>query len=1819
MAESPPSDEVVREALQMFEGLDAALAAAMLDSGAYSGQLVGLLWQSWSQEFRTTVLREVQPDTREALVCEIDDVPRLTEALLDSLGVDEAKALMNVLMRKAKADGAVSLKTRVVALTRSLIKPHAVENRDHISTVPSPPLPLSAKPSPPPPAINFPSPLQPSSVSGHANQKPALPSKVVAAANSLVRPILAAQAPQPALRPPNGNDHSHSHDPPSAASPTHPRPPQSNLPINCSTESFNSPLPDRGSATRESPIPSPSAEKDVLMPVLATERSSPQPEQVAARRIDPGLARTARTSPPRSETPLDRGGPPTSPPSPPSPTVPPVDELFQAEEDREEEVVESSEHASELENDASAEAASAPATLEQGDEDARFHPKGWTAELNAKKVAEWDLEHAIDHNRRHTASARTEWMYQSRLKGIACILPNTLLCQPLTGGSSTDRTDEEYEELTASEFQKFASIPPVIRKEAGMVFNKTSKFDFEARVLLGLVAFKYCKMEPEEGRRYMVKSLTRLENRLPDISPSHPKRRIDNDGPEAVRRWWNDIKTWITTVAGKMRKLFDEKGNSVELLMVSKKATKYDPAELLGRKRAGVAYNIWGATDQGTTICNPLIKKALDQWVKENPKAAEDGRKIGQKALWFSQKIRRAQFLKQSDEVQKQFHKEAKTPDVPQTDEQRQAGTEACLPYLVHILDQAAVLLGMHIVVFMSGKTLGAGVPIIVKEFTNSEVDSTPFLEEGSVGDRAKAEYVSFAAKYHQADPAQIRVYDRSAADTIEKGGPEETIAATNKSSSPVKSTQTAKSMHRLFDPSPTLKKRGPRGDFMSKFLSKWFTRVFGGKINWSKVSRNNSQFIDLSRLPKDKDGRTVPLMNPTAMPDEAFEFYWDHLLQSTRGQLPENDRFLWHGEDLHFNLPAVKPPVDSSVHVAGEQAAKTQLGKRKRGSERRSGKQGAKAAKRSGKKRQSTTRYSDDDEDGEDFMELIQEVELGELGKKPNSQARHLRPCKKSLNQAVVAEDVDPGRESSLSGSDDDYAPEEEEKVDYSQGSMEAEHLPAVEEEEERLSEDGDHGLGEEAAEGTANLEVGDSVSGVHDVAKEVTETGDHGLGEEMVDQGVGAGAAKVDDVAEEIMFAGEEDSRSSSLEATTLPQGVPADEASDVLLAGDESMDWGPHSSAAVEEDRPLTEILLDAPTSRPSSLESPAWLRFMKSLHLWGRKLAGLSPQSQKIALSPDKVSGCTVPIPAALTSAVAIMQTWVSFQQLDPRTPEISVAVHPHLGLESVTPRHHIRQAVEVILDVTKPLPTAKILEVNLHISSVAIEALYTHFELGLVRFLLDLTHTSDTVRFSDVELLSPLRLASFILDRFVVILAGVAVVRYMEAFLGGAVEEWVRKARLEPSVGSMWRALKLLWSPAVESLSRAISVGREDLFVVKWAESHLPFPTYSILRHILVSPAWWQAPQSGVPQAFRFGTKQTLFSPLLEEIILACNWSLLTFLDRSMVLLLLFACAVQLSEDGAKEDIVRFTELLGSLWSAVNRSGTEEGPLAPLYFHDEAATAEVDDWIAVWASEKIMVVQTENALDLDIPPATPPIPPERPSQGLSEVSAGSAGRPETPTPPTTKFSHEVPQAQPTTTPVPSPTGSQVALNKSTANQDSGGEAVIEDTEDVPRAKGKRKVRVGRQLIPDPSVGAAVDPKKRLRQAVKRAEERGTMLLEEQPQRAARKDNPPVRSTPARGAKAEVKPLKEAPKTKASGLSVGRKKPVSLVKKVQAASRASSPRKTRASGSKVKGPEIGALAATNQPTSALTPAQKRAATIASKKAAKAAASLKVDQVM
>lgn len=108
-------------ALQSFDGLDPSLLAAMLDSGEVDERLICRLWQSWPQDTRNTVVREVCSEIRELLVREIPDAPSLTEALVAALGLDEVKKLMNLLLQKAKLDTTSPLKNRVVAVTKTLV------------------------------------------------------------------------------------------------------------------------------------------------------------------------------------------------------------------------------------------------------------------------------------------------------------------------------------------------------------------------------------------------------------------------------------------------------------------------------------------------------------------------------------------------------------------------------------------------------------------------------------------------------------------------------------------------------------------------------------------------------------------------------------------------------------------------------------------------------------------------------------------------------------------------------------------------------------------------------------------------------------------------------------------------------------------------------------------------------------------------------------------------------------------------------------------------------------------------------------------------------------------------------------------------------------------------------------------------------------------------------------------------------------------------------------------------------------------------------------------------------------------------------------------------------------------------------------------------------------------------------------------------------------------------------------------------------------------------------------------------------------------
>ncbi|KAG9014682.1 hypothetical protein FRB90_005210 [Tulasnella sp. 427] len=1908
MNEVSPVDKDASEALQAFHGLDATLTAAMLESDDYNELLLRKLWGSWSEQFRVEVISEVQPAVIETLLRSLDNIPTLVSALVASLGADAVKQVLNDLMRKAKAKDSAPLKKSVVEATRTVLKLRGAPIKSNIPLSPSATTPPAIIPSTTSASHSTPNPPTTALISNPPTTVLASSLLVPASYPPPVARRSANQAPAPANHSnPAAATQQHTSKPFPARSPVvsvlqAAEPVLSTSPPDATPSSVTSPsastlqgalqlnlhLPDL--ATELSPQPHGPVLNTITVPssVPAAERTAsseesghqniiPEARDRGEAPMSPPRKRRRRRQPTSPTSPKNRadkgqsivvggegqpegadggdndgddsdsdGEAPMSPPrkrhrrrQPTSPTSPKnrADKgksIVVGDEGQPEGADGGDNDGDDRDSDGTGGEESSEAVGQTQIVPAHelpFHPHDWTPETNAEKVKLWRAEHAIDLDNKYTAAARTEWMYQARLQG---------------------RTPEEYAELTAKEFRKFAALPPAIRRTAGKVFNKSSKYDYEARVFLGLMAYKYVNVTDEEGRVLLAKVPARVEKRLPDLSPSHPRRRIDAKGPDAVRNWWNEVKTWLTTVAGNMRKVLDQRSNAIELFDAPKKTAQYNPAEILGRFRAGVAYNIWGASKAGAAVCDPLIQQAYQEWLDENPGAAEGGRKRGHKALWFSQKIRREQFLLQPPAIQEACHKEAKTPDLPQTEEQKQVATEACIPWIYHILDQAAAVLGMHLSLLMSGKTLSGDVAVITQEFFSDNSECRSFFEENSVGGRAVLDYLSYAAEYHEADPSQIKLYNRSVAEDLEK---EKNSRKARSTRTPApKSGSTDMSNSRFtepFDPPEKFKARSTRGEQMAEYLGRWYKAAFGGpRINWTNVSRDNKAFIDPERLPKDQHGRPIRLTNPYTMDNDEFETYWVHLYKSTHGQLPDETRFRWNSEVDQFDLPHTKPPANPTVHVAGEQAAKTKLGKRKRPSNKAVAKQKAKKAK---KAKKATQKNLDDDDsyseellesEDEDLDELLEDLPHSLLRVGQDAEKRTLRPRKSLSPRPQAAEESDAQQESAASSSDEYLT--DSEGPDNQVAAVDSEPM-----EEELSGDEVDRQLG-------GASDIGDAMQ-----IDAATETGaqEHQVGstsegpgfDEHTEGGVHAAQLTSDNPSDSdpalnptLSTPVVSNPSTTVLEHAETPPRNPlvSDEGWDRLEYGDRS-NWedgllknvdhpaerhteepqlekdGMAEDVIAEDaldspERPLVKIELSGPKSLRPPAESPLWQESVSSLRLWGNKMMGCSATSRELPLSNVASEGCSINIPSALDATVSVMQIWAWFQQ-----PDISVKINPFLDLESITPRHYIRQAIELVLDLTKPLPSAKLLEVNLGLLPAASDAFFTQLELGLVAFMQDLLESQDVVRYGDLELLTPLRLAAFVhssvfirepakngpitsriqsmMDRFVLALAAIAVVRYMQAYLGGAVDSWLHKARTsDGGRSSIWLALRVLWSPSVATLSRAVVAGRTDLFVNGW-ETGLPAQIHSIIRQILVMPAWWLTPLSGIPDAFSFGTKQVLFTSALQHSLLECNWSKLTLLDRASALLLIFSCAIQLSErtDQADSVVTEFTEFLQVMVSKVHESDHEEGPQATLCFHDDATKRHVTRWAAVWAEESTAVVRGEVLLHDDPHPHPP-----------SSPTASN---------PTASGAQLVKEATSPASVIPTDNGQDQA----SADPALGSDVEIATLTATGKGQGRKKrVRVGRPLVPDATVGAAIEPKRRLKAAAKRAEAVGLI---------------PTRDTPRRADELRAS-VKKTP-------AAGRKKPEALVKKVEAANKASSPvgRKQTLSKAANKQPpvqdppltpaqkraiamvkkKVGAVASEAKapitqapdlpgPTS-LTPAQKRAATLAKRKASAQAA--------
>ncbi|KIO27619.1 hypothetical protein M407DRAFT_23184 [Tulasnella calospora MUT 4182] len=619
-----------------------------------------------------------------------------------------------------------------------------------------------------------------------------------------------------------------------------------------------------------------------------------------------------------------------------------------------------------------------------------------------------------------------------------------------------------------------------------------------------------------------------------------------------------------------------------------------------------------------------------------------------------------------------------------------------------------------------------------------------------------------------------------------------------------------------------------------------------------------------------------------------------------------------------------------------------------------------------------------------------------------------------------------------------------------------------------------------------------------------------------------------------------------------------------------------------------RPFTELRLGHPrmfTGEASALGSPGWLQVKPLLSIWGSKVSFLNLSECDISYNPASPE-LDLPLPSALTSAISIMQVFLAMQQGDPHRPDVPlVRVSPTCGLDALHPHHHLRQVVEGILDVQAPLPSCKFFESNMLLKPEGIQAFFGVLEAALESFIDALTADDVTIRYAEIDFFTVLRLALYVkestfmrdgaargpatdrvaslLDRFVSVLASIAALRYMQEYLGEAAARWCREEPEKRGVRwEMWFLVGQLWKAAMIGLASAVSQKRQDLFLFRGIDDVIAPSVKSVIEHLIAQPTWWSPPGNGVPVAFTVGVKQFIPSETLFNRLPEISWARLSFLDRCSVLLTIFICAIQLSQepddsaqleistgDGSESLVQLFSMRCSDLKRVIEgAAGTELGPKkAAQESEDEVRRRRmVQAWVTVWASER-----GPHAEDTSTPAAA--------SSDEEAVTNGQL-------------------------PVQSQTSSVVPATPSVVDEQVGERGlenahglvpIAEEKEDesaelldgkeeseIPTVvvglkggKAKRKVPVGGRWTAPPSVGAAENSRRRLRQAEASIEEEQS---EERPRRTAYLNN--VYSSRTCPPKAPTSKQPKAAVTKAKALAKSSEpssSPLKLTKKQKAA--------------------------------------------------------------
>ncbi|KAG8939672.1 hypothetical protein FRC04_006079 [Tulasnella sp. 424] len=594
-------------------------------------------------------------------------------------------------------------------------------------------------------------------------------------------------------------------------------------------------------------------------------------------------------------------------------------------------------------------------------------PWKWSQDKNDERVILWEVEEMIELDPRSTAPVRAKWMYEAR-KG--------------------DMDDDKYAAMMDNEHRAFLAIPVACRTALGQMWYKDSKLDWEIRVFWAPLVFQYAMLKDklddaeERGDEVEIKSneaerksladeaMAKLLNRFPDCSPSHEKRRIrEQFGTKAEGKYIARFRNKFTSDAGRMKRLYQESVGKISMLGASTSLSTL--LEILGRKRAQIAYHLWGGSEAGGKVeCDVEIELEMEQWVAKNPKATPQ--EATHYRLQVVQSVRSDRFGDLDESVKQIWTRRAKAIHKPKTIEEEQCLVDASLPYVVDLLNTLADRANMHFVLLASSRG-SCNVPIVIQEFARKDAEQTVFLSAtAGLGARVRTDYLTYAVNRFGGDVSEAVI--GVPVETVKDGTGDDFPTVNGSKGRVKKQLPLRQSYIPPFNPEVSEMKTSPK---MAKAISDFFISsihtLHDFRPTWDKLIKSAHLYIDPLRMPMDPDipGQRLQFQKPGAMTDSRVKALFFFLIESYNGKLSEEERFRFRLESRHSNLPAPAPPPDPNVHHAAAVAARTNLTKRRQ----------EKLPTDSRKRKRDKTDFDESgEEDLEDLAEIMQEADVADL-----------------------------------------------------------------------------------------------------------------------------------------------------------------------------------------------------------------------------------------------------------------------------------------------------------------------------------------------------------------------------------------------------------------------------------------------------------------------------------------------------------------------------------------------------------------------------------------------------------------------------------------------------------------------------------------------------------------------------------------------------------------------------------------------------------------------------------------------------------------------